>query len=168
MLVIDDRSSGDLRCNLGTAWRFVADTVMGGNSQGNLTLDSVQGRACLRLRGGVSLANNGGFVQACVDLATDGWLDASSYAAVELDIFGNNETYNLHLRTADTQRVWQSYRASFVARSCWQTLRLPFVTLTPHRLDTPLDLRRLKRLGVVGIGRVFDVDLCIAGIRLRA
>jgi len=165
-LTIDDRSSGDTRSNLGTVWRVVSDTVMGGVSQGELALSTVEGRPCLQLTGNVRLENNGGFLQASLDLGTDGLLDASGYLGFEIDVRGNGETYNLHLRTADTGMVWQSYRASFAAPAHWQTLRLPFATFQPHRIEVPLDLRRLKRMGLVAIGRQFAADLCFGRVTL--
>jgi hypothetical protein len=164
--IIDDRASGDFHSSLGTAWRAVSDTVMGGISQGKLAVDTVEGRACLRLRGEVSLENNGGFVQASLDLGVGEWLDASGYAGIELEVFGNDESYNLHVRTADTHIVWQSYRASFQAPPGWHMVRLPFAGFQPYRLETPLDLRRLKRIGLVAIGRGFTADLCVGRVAL--
>ena len=139
---------------------------MGGVSQGQLVTDFVHGRPCLRMTGTVSLDNNGGFVQASLDLGKEAMLDASGYSGVEVDVYGNNETYNLHLRTADTNIVWQSYRASFAAPPRWQTIRLPFDTFRPHRIDLPLDTRHLKRIGFVAIGREFTADLCVGRVSL--
>jgi hypothetical protein len=166
--VIDSRRSGDLRSDLGTRWRVVSDAVMGGVSDGALNCEVVEGRSCLRLRGEVSLANNGGFLQASLDLAVDGLFDASAYSGLALDVFGNGASYNLHLRTADAARVWQSYRSSFEAPPRWQQVRLPFAGFRAHRLDTPLDLRRLRRIGLVAIGRAFTADVCIARAALFA
>lgn len=165
-LTIDDRSSGDLHASIGTDWRVVADTVMGGVSSGSLVPTDVAGRSCLRLRGNVSLENNGGFVQASLDLHPAGTLDVRDFQGLELDVYGNGERYNLHLRTLDTRIVWQSYRASFVAEPRWQRVRLPFSEFRPYRTDQPLDLQTLRRLGVVAIGRTMQADLCIARIVL--
>jgi hypothetical protein len=165
-ILLDDRASGSLETPLGTRWRLVTDTVMGGVSRGRLDPAAVEGRACLRLSGEVSLENSGGFVQAALDLAPAGWLDARGYQGVELEVFGNGEDYNLHLRTADTRVVWQSYRAAFRAGPRWQTLRLPFAAFVPYRIDRPLDLGTLRRLGVVAIGREMRADLCIGRVAL--
>lgn len=165
-LVIDDRTSGDTRASLGTRWRLVTDTVMGGVSRGRLAPAQVAGRPCLRLTGDVSLENNGGFVQASLDLGDKDDLDASAYAGIELDVHGNGQPYNLHLRTADTRIVWQSYRASFMAAPAWTTLRLPFSEFVPYRTSAALNLERLRRLGVVAIGREMQADLCIGKIAL--
>jgi Complex I intermediate-associated protein 30 (CIA30) len=166
MQLIDDRSSGDARSALGTSWRLVTDNVMGGVSRGGMQFATAGGRPCLRLTGTVSLENNGGFVQASLDLDKSGLLDARGYAGIEIEVFGNGESYNLHLRSADTRIVWQSYRASFQAPPRWQTLRLPFASFQPYRIDKPLDLSKLRRLGVVAIGREMRADICIARLTL--
>lgn len=163
-LLIDDLNTQHAASSLGTRWRLVTDQVMGGVSSGSLQFASVAGRPCLRLRGDVSLQNNGGFVQASLDLDADGDLDASQYAGIELEVFGNGERYNLHLRTADTRIVWQSYRASFIAEPVWRTLRLPFGEFVPYRTEAALNLARLQRLGMVAIGREMQADLCIGRI----
>jgi hypothetical protein len=38
----------------------------------------------------------------------------------------------------------------------------------PYRTDTPLDTRRLRRIGVVAIGRAFSADLSVGGLRYLA
>lgn len=165
-LVLDDRLDPGLGAANGASWRVVTDTVMGGVSDGRLKPAWVDGRSCLRLTGEVSLENDGGFVQASLDLDRHGPLDASRFAGVEIEVYGNGETYNLHLRTADTRIVWQSYRASFPAPPAWRTLRLPFAAFQPHRIDRPLDLSKLRRLGLVAIGRESRVDLCLGRLSL--
>lgn len=166
LLLIDDRSDAGLASCLGTRWRAVSDTVMGGMSQGRVAVAAVAGRPCVCLYGEVSLENNGGFVQASLDLAVDGYLNAGDFHGFELDVYGNGETYNLHLRTADTRIVWQSYRAGFVALPQWRTLRLPFSDFRPYRIGTPLNIRSLRRIGIVGIGRAFTAEVCVARVAL--
>lgn len=165
-LIVDDRRSGSLVSNLGPRWQFVADTVMGGVSRGALATETHDGRVCLCLRGEVSLENNGGFVQAALDVSADGFLDARDWSGIELDVSGNGETYNLHLRTADTAIVWQSYRAAFPTGPTWNRVRLPFDAFQPYRIDRPLDRSRLRRLGLVAIGRAMAADLCVARVAL--
>ncbi len=164
--LIDDRRSGTLEATNGACWRVITDTVMGGKSSAALVPEVVEGRHCLRLTGAVSLENHGGFVQASIDLCEAGLLDASAYSGIEIEIFGNGEMYNLHLRTDDTKIVWQSYRIAFHAKPVWQTIRLSFDNFQKHRINEPLDKTRLRRLGVVAIGRVMQADVCIAGVSL--
>jgi hypothetical protein len=164
MLIIDDRQAGDFRSTLGSEWRIVTDGVMGGVSQGQLSVDEVEGSPCLRLRGDVNLENNGGFVQAVQDLPQDSLQNVSDYVGVLLQVYGNGEQYNLHLRTHDMWLPWQSYRATFTATNQWQTLRLPFAAFKAHRIRKALDIRQLKRIGLVAIGREFQADLCLGSI----
>lgn len=153
------------RATNGASWELIADRVMGGASSGRMTRETVAGRLALRMRGAVSLANNGGFVQVALDLAPGGAVDASGWTGIEIDAFGNGEPYNLHLRTSDVIRPWQSYRATFATTGAWRTIRIPFSACTPHRLEVPLDLTQVRRLGIVAIGRAFTADVAIAGLR---
>ena len=166
-MLIDDLSRQAPLAANGASWEFVADRVMGGVSTGSMSRETVEGRTAIRLRGAVSLDNNGGFIQAALDLSQDGKsLDASAWRGIAFDVFGNGEEYNLHLRTEDVRRPWQSYRQTFTARKTWQTILLPFEDFRPYRIDAPLDLTKLRRIGFVAIGRVFAADVAIGGVRL--
>lgn len=166
MILIDDRQSVDLHSSLGTQWRLITDGVMGGVSSGTLGLDQREGRDCLRLQGEVSLANNGGFIQAALDLAPPGALDASGYDGVELDVYGNGEAYNVHLKTSRVWLPWQHYRASFIAEPGWHTVRVPFAALEGYRIGAAFDPAKLERIGIVAYGRAFSADLCIGRVAL--
>ncbi|TQV70627.1 CIA30 family protein [Denitrobaculum tricleocarpae] len=164
-MLIDDFSDSDLTSKLGTTWRGFSDRVMGGVSQASVTREQLDGRWAMRLRGDVRLENNGGFVQAALDLSPDrGMYDASGFTGLRLTVRGNGEEYGLHLRSADNTRPWQSYRAQFVAGPEWETLELPFASFTPHRLEAPLVTSRLRRIGLVAIGRAFTADLAVSEI----
>lgn len=163
---IDDFSRPHPVAATGTAWELVSDRVMGGVSGGTMVREEVAGRVALRMRGQVSLENNGGFLQMALDLAPDGkGIDATCWTGIALDVRGNGETYNMHLRTDDVERSWQSYRQSFEAGPEWLTVFLPFSGFLPHRLEAPLDLAALRRIGLVAIGRAFEADLSVAGVR---
>ena len=164
--VIDDLGRDNLVATIGTRWQLVTDRVMGGVSDGTLVRETVSGRPALRMRGDVSLENNGGFVQMALDLAPDrGVVDASAWTGIELDVIGNDEDYGVHLRTDAVERPWQSYRQSFRAGSSWRTVQLAFADFVPHRIEVPLDVRRLRRIGLVAIGRAFAADLAVGGVR---
>ncbi|NVN84851.1 MAG: CIA30 family protein [Rhodopseudomonas sp.] len=148
-------------------WRMVTDGVMGGVSRGSITEQTVAGCSAVRMRGQVSTDNNGGFIQIALDLAPDGGaIDASGFSGVIIDVFGNDESYGAHLRSTDLFRPQQSYRQEFDAPPRWTTIQLPFSQFTPHRTDAPLNLARLRRIGLVAIGREFDVDLSVARLAL--
>jgi hypothetical protein len=152
-MLIDDFANSDLVSKLGTRWRGVSDTVMGGISRAVVAHDIIDGRPCLHLTGDVRLEN----------LSPSGkTLDASGYTGLRLVVRGNGERYSVHLRTPDNVRPWQSYRAHFIAGSDWVTVDLSFSAFLPHRLDVPLDITRLKRIGLVAIGRAFFADLAVS------
>jgi hypothetical protein len=165
-MIIDDFFRTDLVSATGTRWRAVTDKVMGGVSNASLEYRVVEGRSHLHMAGDVRLENNGGFVQAALDLALNGGtLDASEFIGVKLVVRSNGEQYAIHLRTPDNVHPWQSYRAQFIVAGDWTTIDLPFVAFVPHRLETPLDITRLRRIGLVAIGRAFRADLAIADLR---
>ena len=117
-------SARDAAMELNPDWEYVADTVMGGVSTGQINVEEIAGRAATRLTGTVSLDNNGGFVQMAFDLLPDGTgMDASDYTGIEIEVFGNAEAYDLRLRTDALTRPWQSFRTEFVAPPEWTTIR---------------------------------------------
>jgi hypothetical protein len=164
MLIIDDRSSGDYSTVAGSNWRLVTDTVMGGISTGKLTVEEINGRPCLRLRGEVRTENNGGLIQTALDLEMLPIRDACAFDGVVIDVYGNGESYNLHLRQDGLWLPWQAFRASFRAPPVWQTRYLPFTDFRPHATSAVLKPDRLKRIGVVAIDRAFSADICIGRI----
>lgn len=148
-------------------WAFVADTVMGGVSTGQVRFEQVAGRMAHRLTGRVSLDNNGGFVQMADDLAPPGAvLDAHAWRGIAFDSFGNGEAYEMRLRTDAITRPWQSFRAEFTAPPAWTEQRLPFDSFEAHRTEAAFDPARLRRVGLLAIGREFDADIAVANLRL--
>jgi len=164
--VVDDLSREPPVAANGSRWELLTDRVMGGVSKGTMVREVVSGRPAIRMRGEVRLENNGGFVQIALDLAPDGGVfDASGWSGLELDVFGDGEAYGVHLRTDVLARPWQSYRQSFTADAEWRTVRLPFDRFVPYRTEAPLDPRRLRRVGLIAIGRAFSPDLALGGLR---
>ncbi|WP_370402541.1 CIA30 family protein [Sulfitobacter sp. JB4-11] len=153
--------------NLTPDWEYVADRVMGGVSSGQISAEVVEGQDATRLTGDVSLDNNGGFVQMAFDLQPDGSaFDASAFEGVEISVFGNGEAYDLRLRTDQLTRPWQSFRTDFNAPPEWTTLRIPFDTFQSHKTDATFDPARLRRIGILAIGREFSADVSVARIAL--
>ncbi len=85
-------------------WQLVSDQVMGGVSAGQLSTVNTPDSPVYRLTGKVSLDNNGGFIQMAADINPP----PTDATGLMLDISGNGEEYNLHLRTSDLDRPWQS------------------------------------------------------------
>lgn len=150
---------------LGTRWQTFSDRVMGGVSDGEATYETIDGRRCLRLRGQVSLENQGGFVQAALPLVERGGsFDAGRFQGLRLQVRGNGAVYYLHLRTEDTRLPWQYYEAAFEAGPAWKPIDIPFAAFSPENLPTALDKASLKRLAVVAAKRAFSADVAVARI----
>jgi hypothetical protein len=145
-------------------WRLISDQVMGGVSSGVLKLDQSQQYSCLHMQGTVSTANNGGFIQIAHDLTESEQFNASDAQGLRLLVRGNNQTYNLHLRTSDLWLPWQSFRASFDASDEWQHVSLNFDQFKAYKTSIKLNSKKIKRIGVVAIGRDFEADICVAGL----
>ena len=58
--IIDDLSREAPLSTIGTRWQLFTDRVMGGVSGGTMVREIVAGRPAIRMRGDVSLENNGG------------------------------------------------------------------------------------------------------------
>ena len=144
-------------------WEYVSDRVMGGVSNGKIETVSVDGRTGTRLTGLVSLENNGGFVQMAFNLPSSK-NDASAWTGVQLEVYGNDEAYDLRLRTTALTRPWQSFRATFVAETNWQTVKIPFTDFVAHRTDATFDATELRRIGILAVGRVFEADVVVSRV----
>ena len=158
--------AGEMLMELNPDWEYVADTVMGGVSSGQLTQETVEGRDASRLTGDVSLENNGGFIQMAADLADKGVVDASGWTGVEVDLRGVGTGYELRLRTDQLARPWQSYRVVIEPKGSWETVRFAWGDFEARKTDIPFDPARLRRLGVLAIGAEMKADIAVSGIRL--
>jgi hypothetical protein len=131
--VIDDLRHASPLAVTGNGWALTSDRVMGGMSAGTMRREVVVGRDAIRMQGRVSLENDGGFLQVAIDLGNDaGEVDAPNWTGVQLDVFGNDQTYNLHLRTSDAP-------GNLIAKA-----------LPPHQAGRPLNSpsRILCRIGL--------------------
>jgi len=161
-MLIDDFSSMGSKNSFGTKWEFVSDRVMGGVSSGEIEFVSEDERLCLHLTGSVSLANNGGFIQARTSFNPKGRsFDARRFTGVKLLAKGNSQQYAVHLLTSDTRLPWQYYQAVFSTNGEWQEIKIPFTLFKPYSLQSPLNTRTLKSIAIVAIGREFDADIFV-------
>ena len=151
----------------GASWRGFSDRVMGGISDAAFGQDTIAGKTCVRMTGNVTRENNGGFIQMAMYFGNnDAELDGSDYDGIELHVHGNNEDYNLHVRTADCGWYDQSYRASFFAKQEWQTIRISWGEFKPNGVKAPLDTARINRIAILGWMREFKADIGLAEIAL--
>lgn len=144
-------------------WRYFADTVMGGVSQGGAGVEQTPAGAAIRLAGTVSTANNGGFIQVQTVIPR-GMADGAQ--GVRLKVRGNGEAYVVHLRTTGTRLPWHIYQASFEAGPDWSEVRLPFAAFEPSSrvLRRQLLPDSLTTLGVVAYGKDYDADISVAEV----
>jgi hypothetical protein len=145
----------------GASWRGFSDRVMGGVSNADFTRDDIDGRRCVRMTGDVTRDSGGGFIQ--IALYLDG-ADASPYRGIELLVYGNDEDYNVHIRTPDCGWHDESYRTTIHADARWQTIRIPWEAFSPNGVTATLDTSRLERIGLLGWMREFSADLAIGEI----
>ncbi|WP_342070440.1 CIA30 family protein [Yoonia algicola] len=151
-MLIDDFSDGTE-----TRWRYVSDRVMGGVSDGGASIGSEDGASFAQLRGTVSTANNGGFIQLRQELQTRLPADATGIA---LRVRGNGATYYVHIRPGAARRPWQFYQAAFETTPDWQEITLPWSAFKPQGgLDAAFAPADLRSIGIVAYGADYDASL---------
>jgi len=165
-LLISDFSPQEPVLYPGASWRGFTDRVMGGVSNAEFDSAEIDGRRCARMTGRVTRDNGGGFVQMA--LYFNPTADLSDWAGVELLVHGNDEDYNMHIRTADCGWHDQSYRATFRATPRWQTIRLPWAMFEANGLTAPRDTTGIQRFGLLGWMRDFQADLAVGRVSLYA
>ena len=154
---------------LDAEWVAFTDQVMGGSSTAEVYQDNILGKGCLHIQGDVTCGSGGGFVQLAMQPANDRqFLDVSNYAGVQILVLGNNQNYNLHLKTADCVTHEQSYRKTFYAPARWERLCFAWSDFMPHGLTMPFNPQLLQRVGILGWMRDFHVDLALGEVAFFA
>jgi len=153
-MLIDDFSTG-----AEDRWRYTSDRVMGGISDGGAGLGVEDGISFAQLRGTVSTANNGGFIQIRQDLASPLPKDATG---ITLRMRGNGETYYIHLRSSASRRPWQYYQAAFKSTENWQQVTLLWSAFEPQGgLEARFSPEDIRSLGIVAYGADYEAALDI-------
>lgn len=140
-------------------WMVISDQVMGGVSSAVLQQEQRLNSSCSCLIGRTSLDNNGGFVQMKLDIAP-GDLRAD-YQGVFIELYGSAHDYNLHVKTTQLNRPWQSFRCTLSVQPHWTRFIVPYEQLSPHRTDAKLLPADISSIAVIAIGQAFDVDVCV-------
>ena len=168
-LILSDFSGTEPYVLSGAGWRGFSDRVMGGVSDASLNKATVDGKNCMRLTGRVTRESNGGFIQMAMYFGSgDAELDGSAYKGIELLVYGNNEDYNVHVRTADCGWYDESYRYTFFAKPEWQQVQIAWADLKANGVKAPLDSSRINRIAILGWMREFQADISLARIALYA
>ncbi len=148
----------------GQVWSFFTDGVMGGLSEGNVTIEQVNNVLCYRMVGNVTTENNGGFIQ--IRTLINPHINASQYKGIYIKIFGNIKNYFLHIRTPQTLAPWQYYSFKFKTLNNWTEIRAPFSNFKKSNFYQPQDLlnQKIKSIGLVAGFDDFKADICLAEI----
>ena len=140
-------------------WAYLADTVMGGVSQGGAEFSA----GALRLTGQVSTKNNGGFIQVRTRIDPT---ETVGKSGIKIKVKGNEDVYYLHVRNASARLPWQYYTASFQTSKKWKEIKISFdefeksATLMPRKLKP----ESIKTIGIVAYGKDHDADVSIANL----
>ena len=140
-------------------WQTADDRVMGGVSVAQLSERLIEQSRCRCLTSEVSLENRGGFVQMKWPMPKP--FDATGFNGIYVEVWGNNESYNVHVRTGQLWLPWQSFRQSFTATPQWQTLYLPFNHFENYKTWSQLDASGITKVAIVAIGRAFQAEVCL-------
>ena len=148
----------DFKSQPETRWRFIADTVMGGVSTGNVSFLQENEDTHARMTGNVSTQNNGGFIQFRMKLPSP---LPKSAVGLRLVVRGNDQQYFVHLRTSGTLLPWQYYRAGFQVNRKWSEVHVPFEAFkaSGSLLRTVPRPESLKSVGIVAFGRDHKAEI---------
>ncbi|MBV0913226.1 CIA30 family protein [Anianabacter salinae] len=158
-----DWTTGMLTPARDLGWTYLADTVMGGVSQGQARMETDGPETFIRLTGTVSTANRGGFIQTRTDLP--GGLPPET-TALRIRLRGNGERYFIHLRTSGTRLPWQYYQAGFPTGPDWAEIDLPLSSFEPsgRLLRSSPQAESLRSIGLVAFGRDHRADVSLAAL----
>lgn len=147
-------------------WRFFADTVMGGVSQGQLEIVRDETGSYARMTGEVSTANNGGFIQFRRSL--DKALPPET-SEVRLLVRGNDQRYFVHVRTSGTVLPWQYYQAAFEASGEWTEIVVPLSAFkaSGRLLRSAPKPQSIKSIGIVAFGRDHKAKIDVKEVSFR-
>lgn len=138
-------------------WRYTSDRVMGGVSDGSAGLGREGDMTFAQLRGTVSTANNGGFIQIRTTLAET---LPDTTKGVSLRLRGNGARYYIHLGPVTARRPWQYYQASFETDGTWQDIALPWAAFAPQGgLSAQFRPSDIRSLGIVAYGADYEAAL---------
>tara|TARA_B100001769_G_scaffold256437_1_gene233712 strand:+ start:114 stop:677 length:564 start_codon:yes stop_codon:yes gene_type:complete len=162
-MILDDLSNPGVTTQKQN-WAFFTDGVMGGLSQGKAIISNVEGTDCYHMTGNVTTENNGGFIQIRNQLKPS--ISTKEYEGIYLKVYGNNEDYSIHLRTALTMAPWQYYKFSFKSNTQWNEIRAPFNEFKKSNAYQPSALigQKIKSIGLVAGFKDFIADICLSEI----
>ena len=148
----------------GNKWSFFTDRVMGGLSDGNVSIDTIDNVSCYLMTGNVTTENNGGFIQ--IRTLVNPYINIEKYDGIYLKVYGNNKNYSLHIRTPLTLAPWQYYSFVFFTKDKWVTVKAPFSEFKKSNFYQPKKIlkQKIKSIGLVAGFENFYSNVCLAEI----
>ena len=140
-------------------WAYLADTVMGGISQGGAEFAA----GALRLTGQVSTKNNGGFIQVRTRINPS---ESKGKIGIKIKVKGNGDVYYLHIRNASARLHWHYYTANFRTSEKWKEVSIPFDQFEKSATFMPKILKAdtIRTIGLVAYGKDHNADVSIANL----
>jgi hypothetical protein len=162
----DEVLSFPFNSDSGKYWQYISDRVMGGVSDGKVTLEQDGEIYYVRLTGNVSTRNNGGVIQLRSGISfANSEKDGKNLQGVRLNVRGNAEIYDIHIITNDMAYYGDFYSATFQADSDWKMIDLPFNTFERKRYNTSkLDAKNIRSFAIAAYGRNFTSDVSVSTI----
>ena len=144
-------------------WIFFSDQVMGGKSQGKVEFLSNETVNFVRLRGDVTTANNGGFLQIRTTVSN---LE-KELEGLTLKVRGNGQRYYVFIRTSGTIMPWQYYKADFPSGKNWAEVKLKFKDFDRSSSWLAKIIRpdSIKSVGIVAFGRDHNALIDVADLQ---
>ena len=147
-------------------WQVVDDIVMGGLSNGQLSLNS-DGNGVFK--GNVSIENNGGF--SSIQLNLEG-VETANNQIIELQLKGDGSLFQFRIKAAKYDR--HSYVYDFKTTGQWETILIPLNKMYPsfrgYTLDIPnFNQSQIERIGFLKASKINSAfQLEIKSISLSA
>ena len=146
-------------------WRFIGDDVMGGVSTGSISFEKNEvGESVGCLKGSVSTANNGGFIQMRKEITKIDRKILRDVSAIIVEARGHDDEYFVHLRTKGRLMPWTYYYASFVATKESRKFIFPLKEFKRSGRFLGRNFPRgseLKSVGIVAYGKDYKAELCL-------
>ena len=158
-----ERMFEDFEIEPAARWEFIADTVMGGVSTGNVDFLQEGNASFARLTGTVSTENRGGFIQFRRKLDAP---CSNTVKGIRVVVRGNTQRYFVHLRTKGTVLPWQYYQLGFGTTNAWTEIRLPLSSFeaSGRLLRSTPAAGSLTSIGVVAYGRDHEAQVDVRAI----
>ena len=160
LVIFDFTKDADLK-----NWYVVNDTVMGGESAGEMSTDAAGNGL---FEGHVSLDNNGGFTSIRYDA---GKIKLQGYSKFLIVLKGDGKAYQFRVKT--NSKDYYSHVNSFETTGSWQIIEIPFSKMVPSFRGQLLNMANfpgdyMEEIGfLIGNKKVEDFKLVIDNISVQ-